>query len=233
MLRVHSIFMSISGESGLITQGSNAIFIRLQGCNLRCSYCDTVETQAREGGKEYTPSEILAMVQYYQRLTRHIIITGGEPLLQRSALVELVDKLSNHGFVLQIETNGTIPVFREYSKEALVHWVVDSKNPGTRTQIALENQVRELEQVSADIKFIFRDTQDVDRMLEECVLYIEAGFTGGFLFSPCFDEEQNILVTPATFEYLTDMLLLYGNNHPILFEKSAINLQIHKICKLP
>lgn len=120
---VHSIFESISGEAGFIPQGSWCTFIRLQGCNLQCPWCDTKESQ-NGIGKKMSLSEIMNQVGQ-----RQVIITGGEPLMQRNILA-LIRALLTAGKKVQVETNGTyaIPEDLIYDK---VGWVVDYKAPST------------------------------------------------------------------------------------------------------
>ena len=96
-MRINEIFYSLQGE-GFFT-GTAAVFIRLSGCNLRCSFCDTDHTD----GREMTEEEILDEILRYP--TRHAVITGGEPGLQLSD--QLVSLLHDCGYFIQIETNGT------------------------------------------------------------------------------------------------------------------------------
>lgn len=96
-MRVNEIFYSLQGE-GFFT-GTAAVFVRLSGCNLRCSFCDT----DHDSGREMSVREIVDAILPYP--TRHVVITGGEPALQLSD--QLVDTLHSHGYFIQIETNGT------------------------------------------------------------------------------------------------------------------------------
>lgn len=96
-MRVNEIFYSLQGE-GFFT-GTAAVFVRLSGCNLRCSFCDT----DHESGREMSVREIVDAILPYP--TRHVVITGGEPALQLSD--QLVSTLHRHGYFIQIETNGT------------------------------------------------------------------------------------------------------------------------------
>jgi len=104
-LQVKEIFTSISGEIGTIPQGAMTVFIRFQGCNLRCAYCDTPHTQAKEGGEFLTVDAILSRIP---KGFQNFILTGGEPLLQdQTPFQQLCKNLSARG-VVQVETNGTI-----------------------------------------------------------------------------------------------------------------------------
>ncbi|MDD5419791.1 MAG: 7-carboxy-7-deazaguanine synthase QueE, partial [Methanomicrobiaceae archaeon] len=101
-MRVSEIFRSLQGEG--LSQGKPCIFVRLAGCNLNCLWCDT--RYARTGGREVSVDEILDLV--WRLNGGHICVTGGEPLLQRAELLELVKKFRVHGYTVEIETNGTI-----------------------------------------------------------------------------------------------------------------------------
>ncbi len=95
-MRVNEIFYSLQGE-GRFT-GTPAVFLRLSGCNLKCSFCDT----SHEDGVEMEPAEIIVEILQYS--SRHIVITGGEPSLQLDR--DFVDRLHQHGYFVQVETNG-------------------------------------------------------------------------------------------------------------------------------
>lgn len=98
--RVNEIFYSLQGE-GYFT-GTAVVFLRLSGCNRACDFCDT----DHRAFTEMTADEIVAAVTSYP--SRHIVITGGEPLMQLDD--ELVEQLHDNNFFVQVETNGTLPV---------------------------------------------------------------------------------------------------------------------------
>lgn len=102
-LDVHSIFHTIQGEGPLT--GHPAIFIRLAGCNLQCPKCDTDYTSKRQ---RMTPEGILAAVRKLHAGPRLVVITGGEPFRQN--LTMLCTLLVDEDYMVQIETNGTLPV---------------------------------------------------------------------------------------------------------------------------
>ena len=99
-MKVNEIFYSLQGE-GYWT-GTPAVFVRLSGCNLRCSFCDT----AHEAGEPLTEAAIVEAVAQYP--ARHVVITGGEPSLSLTA--SLVDALHTIGRFVAVETNGTRPL---------------------------------------------------------------------------------------------------------------------------
>ncbi|MDP2606975.1 MAG: 7-carboxy-7-deazaguanine synthase QueE [Deltaproteobacteria bacterium] len=102
-MRISEIFYSIQGEGRLL--GMPSVFIRTSGCNLRCVWCDTPYTSWRPQGRERSVAEILREVQKYP--ARHIVVTGGEPLLAPE-IVELMKALKRTGAHITIETASTI-----------------------------------------------------------------------------------------------------------------------------
>ena len=104
-LLVHSIFKSISGEVGLIPQGTSTVFIRLAGCNMKCSYCDTACTQSKKSGSKFTIEQIINSIKKLK--CKNLLITGGEPLMQRKGIISLLKRLKGWGCKIQIETNGS------------------------------------------------------------------------------------------------------------------------------
>ncbi len=101
-IRVCEIFESIQGEG--LRVGEPSVFLRLSGCNLKCNFCDTKYSWVE--GKALSFDEILERV--YSFGLKNVVITGGEPLLQRENLIELVKLMKKDGFYLSLETNGTI-----------------------------------------------------------------------------------------------------------------------------
>lgn len=101
-LSVNEIYETIQGEGLLV--GTPSLFIRLQGCNLRCPWCD--QPEALDKKEEFTKLDDI--LERAERSTfRHAVITGGEPLLQPEIHL-LVKGLIERGFSVQIETNGTL-----------------------------------------------------------------------------------------------------------------------------
>jgi len=102
-MKIAEIFTSLQGEGP--TSGYPTVFIRLAGCNLSCTYCDT--PASRQGGEEIDLDELETRV--LRESPRHICITGGEPLLQKDDVTLLSRQLIAAGKKASIETNGTIP----------------------------------------------------------------------------------------------------------------------------
>ena len=109
-LLISEIFYSVQGEG--ITVGRPSVFLRLGSCNLHCVWCDTAYTwdwNRYNNEKELVfmnKDDIRDRVLRYR--CRRLVVTGGEPLLQQSALVELLNDLKERDFYIEIETNGTL-----------------------------------------------------------------------------------------------------------------------------
>ncbi len=105
-LLVNEIFYSIQGEGPNV--GKPAIFLRLGGCNLKCKWCDSKFTWH----PKYSENQNLLNIKIIQQIKKfpcnHLVITGGEPLLQQNGLKELLSELKN--YYIEIETNGSIPL---------------------------------------------------------------------------------------------------------------------------
>lgn len=99
--KVNEIFYSIQGEG--ILAGVPSVFVRLAGCSLRCSWCDTKYAWDKTTGDDYSAEEILAAVAKYR--CRYVVITGGEPA-QSQGLGGLCDVLAGAGKHITIETSG-------------------------------------------------------------------------------------------------------------------------------
>jgi 7-carboxy-7-deazaguanine synthase len=102
-VRISEIFYSIQGEGRLV--GIPSVFVRTSGCNLRCVWCDTPYTSWRPEGTSWSIAEIITEVKKYP--SRHIVVTGGEPVLAPE-IEELASVLKRNGAHITIETAATI-----------------------------------------------------------------------------------------------------------------------------
>lgn len=101
---ISEIFYSINGEVSPHGQGSPCVFIRFDGCNLRCSYCDTPHTQGSPKGTEMTFDQIMKEVEKYN--CKNITVTGGEPFYQNNIYLFLT-LLDRENYSISVETNGS------------------------------------------------------------------------------------------------------------------------------
>ena len=120
-LVVHEIYSSIQGESSFA--GEPCTFVRLTGCNLRCSWCDT--EHAFYGGTRFSREDVLARALSFN--TNLVELTGGEPLLQPAAL-PLMRELCDAGRTVLIETSGERDIG---GVDPRVHRIMDLKAPGS------------------------------------------------------------------------------------------------------
>ncbi len=150
---VNEIFKSIQGESS--RAGLPCVLVRLAGCNLDCSWCDTKYAQGQDGS-EMTIDEILQKVASLS--CPRVELTGGEPLAQAGA-VELLDKLCEAGYEVLLETNGSLDVSR-VNKD--VRRIIDIKCPASGQ--AERNLWENLEHLTSkdEVKFVIADRGDYD-----------------------------------------------------------------------
>ena len=120
-VKVTEIFLSLQGEGRSV--GWPTTFVRLSGCPLRCSYCDTA--YAFSGGEVRSIRSILEQAE--ENGARHVTVTGGEPLAQ-NGVYPLLSGLCDAGFQLSLETGGMIDIS---SVDSRVSRVVDLKTPGS------------------------------------------------------------------------------------------------------
>jgi 7-carboxy-7-deazaguanine synthase len=151
-LKLTEIFLSLQGEAD--TAGWPTTFVRLTGCPLRCQYCDT--TYAFHGGDWWELPAILDRVQSFG--ARHVCVTGGEPLAQRSCL-ELLRALADAGYRVSLETSGAMPI---EAVDPRVVRVVDVKTPGSREEHRNRYDQLSLLRAEEQIKFVLCDRADYE-----------------------------------------------------------------------
>jgi 7-carboxy-7-deazaguanine synthase len=151
-LKVCEIFTSIQGESSYA--GMSCTFVRLTGCNLRCSYCDT--TFAYDEGTELSEEDILMKIR--RAGIGLVEITGGEPLLQKE-IYPFIKRLIEEGYRVLIETNGSVGI-DEIDKRAVV--ILDMKTPGSGMSARMK--FSNLDKIKADdeVKFVITDRDDYE-----------------------------------------------------------------------
>ncbi|MCF6252256.1 MAG: 7-carboxy-7-deazaguanine synthase QueE [Methylococcaceae bacterium] len=150
MLKITEIFYSLQGETN--TVGLPTVFVRLTGCPLRCSYCDTA--YAFSGGKKQTLTEVVKQVDQYQ--TRYVTVTGGEPLAQ-FACHELMTRLLDKGYVVSLETSGAMDIS---SVDPRVVKVMDLKTPSSdESEKNLYQNIENLTEKD-QVKFVIANTED-------------------------------------------------------------------------
>ncbi len=149
-LRVNEIFKSIQGESTYA--GTPCVFVRLTGCNLRCSYCDT--TYAYEEGIDMSVNEIINKIEDYS--CKNVCITGGEPLLQKN-IYKLINLLKSKSYRIFVETNGAMNI--DLLPGNIIR-IMDVKCPDSGMN--KEMDCRNLERLRGDdeVKFVMSSKKD-------------------------------------------------------------------------
>jgi 7-carboxy-7-deazaguanine synthase len=198
-MKIVEIFWSLQGEGK--NQGKPCQFIRLAGCNLHCTWCDT--EYARTGGREMSADAIIEQV--WRKNPPYICITGGEPLLQGAELEPLLASLSRKGILIDIETNGTID-FTGLQPYASICMDVKCPSSGEQSDLSLLDRIRPQDSV----KFVVGDDADCRYA---CEVMNSHQITGEIFFNP---------VAGSDYSAIVDFIL--ANNLPVRFQ-----LQLHKI----
>jgi 7-carboxy-7-deazaguanine synthase len=175
ILRVCEIFRSIQGESSFA--GLPFVIVRMTGCNLRCSYCDT--QYAWEEGREIEILDLIQLIRDFE--TEHVLLTGGEPLAQRGSF-EVANRLASENFIVLVETNGTMNISPLASN---VVTVMDIKCPGSQ-----QTHMMNWDNISAlrptdEVKFVLSDRTDYEWAKEILSKYF-AGLPQRVLMSAVF-----------------------------------------------
>lgn len=201
-MKVCEIYPAIQGES--TRAGLICTIVRLTGCNLRCSYCDT--TYAFEEGYELSEADVINEVNLLG--INLVEITGGEPLLQKETY-DLVENLINDGYTVLVETNGSIDI-RDMDRRAVI--ILDIKTPGSGMSERMKFNNLYYLRSEDEVKFVLTSREDYEwskkivekyKLLEKCHV----------LFSPAY----GILHPQALANWLIEDRL-----------GVRLNLQIHK-----
>lgn len=149
-LRITEIFYSLQGEAD--TVGWPTVFVRLTGCPLRCSYCDT--EYAFQGGNWFDIPAILEKIAQYNPV--FVTVTGGEPLAQRACL-SLLTRLCDEGYKVSLETSGALDISRV---DLRVSKVMDLKTPSSGE--VSKNKMENIECLNGNdqLKFVIADRDD-------------------------------------------------------------------------
>jgi 7-carboxy-7-deazaguanine synthase len=216
-MQITEIYKSIQGES--THAGLPCVFVRLTGCNLRCSWCDSEYTFT--GGHRMSLEEVLEEVEHLSP-GGLVEITGGEPMLQEKEVVPLMQRLLDDGYTVLLETSGERPLAHV---PRAVHKIVDVKCPdsGEPDTFDLEN----IEALSSpdEVKFVLSDRADYEFARDFTARHDLARRVNAVLFSPAFAKDarggrdtSHCLLDPRD---LADWML--ADNVP-----ARLGLQLHK-----
>ena len=217
-MQITEIYKSLQGESSYA--GLVCVFVRLTGCNLRCTWCDSQYTFY--GGHQASPEEVLDEVLALSPNGGLVEITGGEPMLQERELVPLMERLLEHRFTVLLETSGERPLGRV---PTAVVKVVDVKCPdsGEGGTFRLDN----LEVLSRrdEIKFVLSTRADYEFARDFTARHQLSEKVNAVLFSPAFRKDasgarnsSHCLLDPQD---LADWMIADG-------VPARLSLQLHK-----
>jgi 7-carboxy-7-deazaguanine synthase len=180
-VQITEIFKSIQGESTY--SGLACVFVRLTGCNLRCSWCDSEYTFT--GGSRMALEDVAKEVA---RLSSGglVEITGGEPMLQEREVVPLIERLLNDGYKVLLETSGERPLGRVPERAVKI---VDVKCPASG-----EGDTFHLENLAAlrphdEVKFVLSDRGDYEFARDFVARHELDRRVNAILFSPAFRKD--------------------------------------------
>ncbi len=202
-LKITEIFRSIQGESASV--GWPTVFVRLTGCPLRCHYCDTA--YAFHGGQWMTVPAVVDAVA--AQSVRHVCVTGGEPLAQKSCHT-LLTALCDAGYRVSLETSGAIDVS---AVDPRVVKVMDLKTPDSgESQRNLWDNLRHLN-AQDEIKFVICSREDYD-------------WASGIVRERQLDRLCTVLFSPSQGQLAPAMLAdwVLADGLPVRFQ-----LQLHKV----
>lgn len=205
-LLVHEIYRSIQGES--TWAGLPFIFVRLTGCPLRCTYCDT--QYAYHGGTRMSIPTLLDRVRAYD--TRHVLVTGGEPLAQPNCL-PLLRALCDANLEVLLETAGSHAIA---PVDPRVHLIMDLKTPGSgESQRNCWDNLTHLRAERDELKFVLTDRTDYEWAREQIQMHSLGAKVGAILLSPAHGA--------LSYQDLAQWILDDRLPHPI-----RLQLQLHK-----
>ncbi len=181
-MQITEIYKSLQGESTYA--GLPCVFVRLTGCNLRCSWCDSEYTF--QGGHKMTAEEVWEEVKRLSPGGGLVEITGGEPMLQERELIPLMRQLSAGGFRVLLETSGERPLERV---PAEVIKIVDVKCPGSGEFGTFNAENLEALHPPDEIKFVLSGRADYEFARDFTCRHHLAERVNAVLFSPAFRKD--------------------------------------------
>src|SRR5271165_1553332 len=218
-MQITEIYKSLQGESTYA--GLPCVFVRLTGCNLRCSWCDT--EYSFYGGMKMTPEQVFDEVERLTTTGGLVEITGGEPMLQERELVPLMQRLLDSGYKVLLETSGERPL---ENVPAGVVKIVDVKCPdsGEAGTFRMENLATL--RAHDEVKFVISGRNDYEFARDFTAQHELADRMNAVLFSPAFAKDaagardaSKCLLDP---QLLAEWML--QDNVP-----ARLGLQIHKL----
>jgi 7-carboxy-7-deazaguanine synthase len=219
---INEIFPAPQGE-GLWT-GLPMVFVRLQGCNLRCEFCDTTEAIGREAAdpsiQEWGPADLVEALRAQYRDNRVVCFTGGEPLLQLGEVIETASALQGHGWKIHLETNGTVTLLDHQLQ--YFDWItVSPKGPNWRLCIP-GGAVKELKFVMPSEDEYWADLECKQWAGQEKIKAFAAACPTAFLW---FQPRSN---DPKAIEWCLKMIDAYQAGYSPAPLTMGLSVQVHK-----
>ena len=202
-LKIYEIFHSLQGETSRM--GLPTVFIRLTGCPMRCTYCDTA--YAFSGGTNMETADILAKVAQFN--TRFVTVTGGEPLAQK-ACYGLLKELCDAGYSVSLETGGAMDIA---PVDARVSIILDIKTPASNELINMRwDNLAHIKPID-ELKFVLCNRADYD-------------WAKALLITHKLPEKCPVLFSPSYHDLKADELASWvlADQLPV-----RMQLQLHKI----
>jgi 7-carboxy-7-deazaguanine synthase len=181
-MQVTEIYKSLQGES--THAGLPCVFVRLTGCNLRCSWCDSEYTFS--GGRRMTADEVLDQVEALSPNKGLVEITGGEPMLQERELVPLMQRLLDTHYTVLLETSGERPLARV---PPAVIKIVDVKCPHSGEPDTFDPENIEALLPHDEVKFVISNRIDYEFAREFVAHHRLTPRVKAILFSPAFRKD--------------------------------------------
>jgi len=179
---ITEIYKSLQGES--THAGLPCVFVRLTGCNLRCSWCDSEYTLS--GGVRMSPEQMMSEVVRLSPNGGLVEITGGEPMLQERELVPFMQQLLDRGYTVLLETSGERPL---PSVPKQVIKIVDVKCPHSGEGDSFNLSNLDALQAHDEVKFVISNRADYEFACDFTAQHKLAGRVNAVLFSPAFRKD--------------------------------------------
>jgi len=183
-MQITEIYKSLQGESTYA--GMPCVFVRLTGCNLRCSWCDT--EYSFYGGRKMTSDEIFGEVERLSPDGGLVELTGGEPMLQERELVPFMAQLIGAGYTVLLETSGERPL-NKVPKQVIK--IVDVKCPDSGEPDTFDMENLEALKSHDEVKFVLSSRGDYEFAREFVARHQLAQRVRAVLFSPAFRKDAS------------------------------------------
>ena len=213
-MRVAEKFISINGEG--VRAGELAVFVRFQGCNLACHYCDTKWALAKDCPyEEMSPEQIYAYIK--STGIKNVTLTGGEPLLNKDMDRLLAILLADEDLRVEIETNGAVDLRKFCACPGRPVFTMDYKLPSSGYEKSMVLSNFELLSPDDTVKFVSGSTQDLERtyqviqeydLLHKCHVY----------FSPVFSDIEPVEIVNFMMDHKLNEARLQIQMHKVIWD---------------